>query len=108
MADVEYPVEYKGVKTLPLVGSSLMPIFQGEHRPTSEHLISGFTDKFRMYRSGDWKLVRQNGDQWELYNMKDDPTEMKDLATSNPNMLNIMKDKYRGYQDSKKNEMNQQ
>ncbi|MFS4491371.1 arylsulfatase [Maribacter sp. 2308TA10-17] len=43
-------------------------------------------------RMGDWKVVRQNlkNDQpttLELYNLKDDPTETKNLANTNPEII---------------------
>ena len=34
-------------------------------------------------RSGDWKLVREYKKPWELFNIAEDRTEMRDLATSN-------------------------
>ena len=33
---------------------------------------------------GDYKIVRLNGNEWELYNMINDPTEMINLADSLP------------------------
>jgi arylsulfatase len=37
-------------------------------------------------RHGDWKLVsaHDSGGGWELYNLRDDRTELKDLSTKNP------------------------
>lgn len=34
-------------------------------------------------RDGDWKLVRSHGRDWELYNMQEDRTELRDLSRSN-------------------------
>ena len=31
-------------------------------------------------RKGEWKLVKEYGGDWELYNMNDDRTELNDLA----------------------------
>ena len=31
-------------------------------------------------REGDWKLVKRRTEDWELYNMIDDRTELNDLA----------------------------
>ena len=45
--------------------------------------LQGFTTEAVRY--GDWKLVRdRNNKPLELYNMKDDPQEKKNLAKSNP------------------------
>ena len=35
-------------------------------------------------RDGDWKLVKEYKKPWELYNIADDRTEMRNLAESNP------------------------
>lgn len=37
-----------------------------------------------MARVGDWKLVREFGRDWELYNMREDRTELRDLRHRNP------------------------
>jgi len=50
-------------------------------------LYSGHTEKFRSYRVGDWKIVRVNKGEWELYNMRNDPTEMNNLAAKNATMV---------------------
>ena len=100
MASIDYPAEYNDRKTLALDGQSLMPIFNGEERPATTHLISGHTERFRSYRTGDWKLVKQNGEVWELYNLKDDPTELTDLSITHPDQLARMVDNYNSYQDS--------
>ena len=97
MAGIQYPTLYNGKETLPLDGQSLLPIFKGELREQTGHLISGFTDRFRMYRSGDWKIVRENGEEWELYNMKNDRTEINDLASKNSGQLNQIVNKYESY-----------
>jgi len=92
--NTEYPAEFKGFKTLPLHGSSLLPVFMGKERNEPDYFISG-VPKFRMFRSGDWKIVQVNGlDSWELYNLKDDPTEMVDLAAKYPEKVKELHDKY--------------
>ncbi|MEO1013451.1 MAG: arylsulfatase [Bacteroidota bacterium] len=78
-----YPDSIKGYPSLPLHGRSLLPVFLGEEREEPEFFISGL-DKFRMFRKGDYKIVRLNGGSWELYNMKEDPTELNNLAFTYP------------------------
>jgi len=84
--DIDYPDSVNGFKTLPLHGKSLMPVFKGEPRNTPEYFISGL-DKFRMFRKGDFKIVRMNGGEWELYNMVEDPSETNNLAVAMPDKL---------------------
>ena len=50
-----------------------------------------------MYRRGNWKLVRQNADNWELYDMSVDKTEMNNLAESQPEKLTEMVEHYEAY-----------
>ena len=90
---IEYPNEIEGYKTLELHGSSILPIFKGEERKTPDFFVSGL-DKFRMYRKGEYKIVRMNGGEWELYNMIDDPTEINDLATEMPSKVNEIVKEY--------------
>lgn len=78
-----YPDSINGHATIPLHGQSLLPIFQGAQRTEPEYFISGL-DKFRMFRSGTYKIVRLNGGDWELYNIREDPSETENLAASMP------------------------
>lgn len=82
LAGAKYPGNYEGQATIPLHGSSLLPVFEGKRRTPPRFIISGFTERFRMFRQGDWKIVKVNAGDWELYNMSDDPTELRNLAAS--------------------------
>jgi len=88
MAGAHYPASKLGIATQKLDGNSLMPIFKGEEQKVDHPFISGNTDRFRMYRDGDWKLVRQNAAEWELYNLQEDPTELNNLANDHPERVN--------------------
>ena len=50
----------------------------------------------RMVRKGDWKLVSANfrGDEWELYNIKEDRTEQHNLIKEYPEMAKELEDAY--------------
>jgi arylsulfatase len=37
-----------------------------------------------MFRKGNYKLVKMNDGEWELYDMINDPTELVDLAKIKP------------------------
>ena len=89
----EYPevTEY-GEQTPKLDGQSLMPFISGEQSMGDRLLTSGIKN-FRMYRRGNWKLVQKNNETWELYNLKDDPSELNDLANQKPEIVGkILKD----------------
>jgi arylsulfatase len=103
VTEIQYPDSMNGNPTIPLHGKSLLPIFEGKERVEPEFFISGFTDHFRMYREGDWKIVRANAEEWELYNIKKDPTEMNNLASKKPELLNTLLENY--HRNSKKLKM---
>jgi arylsulfatase len=97
-----YPDSIHGYATLPLHGQSLLPIFEGKQRKEPEFFMSGM-DKFRMFRMGDWKIVRVNNEAiWELYNMIDDPSETNNLAQKYPKKVKELYDAYLKHADFKK------
>ncbi len=93
-ANVSYPEKFGEIKPQPLEGSSLMPILEGKERVEPEFFISGWTDRFRMFRQHEWKIVRLNGDDWELYNLIEDPTEINNLAETMPEKVDEMVGSY--------------
>ena len=97
---IQYPESVDGETSLPLHGSSMIPIFEGQERKEPAQFVSGFQNRFRMFRSGDWKIVNTNGDGWALYNIQNDLTETLDLATENPDKLKELIDKYQTWQAS--------
>lgn len=99
VAGAEYPAEAGGKPTPTLDGHSLLPVFRGEQRPAPEILISGFTERFRMVRLGNWKMVRVNGDPWELYDLTRDPTELNNLAAPERGRLESMLKQYHRWID---------
>jgi arylsulfatase A-like enzyme len=78
-----YPTEHKGKPITPKQGQSLRRVFSGKDLPTRplfwEH------EGNAAVRHGDLKLVRiGQGGPWELYDLKADRTEQRDLAASQP------------------------
>jgi len=84
MAGVQYPAVYRGHKLLPLEGSNLLPVFRGTPWPSPRELYFEH-EKGKAFRRGDWKIVAPTeDDRWQLYNLKDDATETRDLAAKQP------------------------
>ena len=84
LAGAQYPESISEGVTPKLDGESIVPLLMGKDRNTPDFFISGFSDRFRSLRSGDWKIVRVNEGPWELYNMRNDMTELHNLAESYP------------------------
>ena len=89
-----HPSKKSGSKIAPVQGKSLVPLLAG-----SADSIRGESDWVgwelfgnRAVRKGDWKilnLLRAAGGsgEWQLYNLKNDPGETRDLAKENPTKL---------------------
>ena len=75
---------WDGKPVPPPPGKSLIPVFTKDGTVEHEYFW-WFHDGHRASRVGDWKLVSagQNG-PWELYNLKTDRTETKNLAAQHP------------------------
>jgi arylsulfatase len=97
---VKHPNMVNGQSSIPLHGSSILPIFEGSQRELPGQIVSGFRDRFRMYREGDWKIVNTNGESWSLYNLADDLTETQDLSQQNPDKLEELVQNYREWEAS--------
>ena len=78
-----YPRTHKGQEIVPVSGESLRPAFSGQPFARKSPLFWEHIGN-RAVRDGDWKLVARSQRPWELYNMKADRTELRDLASSQP------------------------
>ena len=56
IAGVNYPEKLDDVTPQPLQGSSLLPILEGKKRKEPEFFLSGWTERFRMFREKEWKI----------------------------------------------------
>ncbi len=72
-------------------GISFLPELLGKPQRKHHHLYWKFKGKIAL-RQGKWKLVRNgNEEAYELYNLKKDPGERKNLASHRPELLRQMK-----------------
>jgi len=84
-----YPETYEGHKVLPLEGKSLLPVIRGEPRTGHEVLYWQWAESVGV-RMGDWKAVGYVDTPWELYNLRDDRTELRNVANEHPEMVREM------------------
>jgi arylsulfatase len=82
VANTKYPQQRDDQSTVPLAGMSLVPAIKGaaanSRRLYWEH------EGNRSVRDGDWKLVSDHKGKWELYNLREDRTELKELSAAHP------------------------
>lgn len=106
VAGASYPDTLNGHELLPLDGVSLRPSFSGEAIERSHPIVFEHQHNAAI-RKGDWKLVgrdvakqgRVHPENWELYHMVEDRTEMNDLATVHPDKAQKLADRWNEWAD---------
>ncbi len=84
-----YPAAYKGHAILPMEGVSLVPAFLGQPLQRAKPIFWEHEGN-RAVRQGPWKAVLKFKGPWELYNIDEDRTEQRDLASSYPDKLRTL------------------
>lgn len=85
VAGAKYPEEIHGHKIQPMEGVSLAPSFSASPLSASPRPLFWEHEGNAAVRVGDWKLVRDGRKgPWELYDLKADRTELRDLAAREP------------------------
>jgi len=89
-----YPEEINGMVITPQQGESLLPAFRGNEIQRSKALFWEWSQG-QAVREDDWKLVRWGKDQnWDLYKVSEDPTELHNLAVEYPEIVQAMELKF--------------
>ena len=82
---IQYPLTYKSRVIHPVDGVSFKKKLYSESNEQRimywEHMGN------KAIRCGDWKLVMTHGSNWELYNLRDDPTELEDISHLNVDIV---------------------
>ena len=89
LAGAAYPKTFHGHDISPTAGKSLVPILRGKKREGHAYLFFEHIGR-KAARYGDWKIVALNNKPWELYNIKNDRTEMHNLAGKHPELVKKM------------------
>lgn len=89
---------YNNEPLVPVQGESVTPVFKGEELKREQPLYQQLR-RGRALREGDWKIVslrdeHEDQGEWELYNMREDPSETNDLSEQRPTVLNDLVEKY--------------
>lgn len=101
VAGAKYPASAAGKDILPMSGRSLVPALQ--NRADEPRTLIFEHERNAAIREGHWKLVGQNilgrdglrpGARWELYDLRSDPAEQRDLAAQRPAMVEDLSRKF--------------
>jgi arylsulfatase len=101
LTGAKYPTELKANKILPIDGVPLTPAFDGKSLGRNSPIFIEHEDN-AFVRDGDWKLVGKNvspasglkKNNWELYHITEDGTELNNLATAHPEKVSALSDKW--------------
>ncbi|TKG94324.1 arylsulfatase [Puteibacter caeruleilacunae] len=96
LSKTTYPDTYKGNKLSKLDGQSFMPLAKGKVQDRKRYYFWEHEGN-KAVRQGDWKLVKLHKKPWELYHVKDDPYEMKDLIDQYPDKASELETKYHAW-----------
>ena len=86
VADLDMPKQIEDKPQVQLDGQSFAPAFDGNDIAGRETLFFHHA-RGKALRKGDWKIVAREKGDWELYNLREDPLELNDLAQRWPDKL---------------------
>jgi arylsulfatase len=90
LAGIRKPADWNGEPIPPAPGKSLAPAFARD-TVIARDSIWWLHEGHRAVRIGDWKLVAAKGDPWELYDLKTDRAEQRNLAAQMPDKVKELK-----------------
>jgi arylsulfatase len=87
-----YPQRLGERTIFPMAGVSLLPTLQGRRMPSRALFFEH--EGTRAVREGRYKLTALRGDSWKLYDMESDRTEMDDLSSKEPRLVESLAKKW--------------
>ena len=97
LANTTYPTTYQGRTITPSPGQSLVPLLTSATAPAQPLHPELFWEHFgaAALRAQDWKIVRLTPQEpWELYDLKADRSETKNLAAQYPDRVAAMNQRW--------------
>jgi arylsulfatase len=107
LAGVEHPGdEYDGRRVERMTGISFLSLLEGNGHTAPNRVTGIELLGKRAIRSGDWKLVHMPEpygiDDWQLFNVKDDISELRDLSAEFPDKVLELKNHWEEYAEKNK------
>lgn len=98
VAGAGYPKEYNGNEIIPLEGKSLVPYFKGKN-PVNHETLYFEHEGNRALMEGNWKIVSEFKQPWELYNITKDRSELHNLTSEHPSVVQELRKKWQRWAD---------
>ena len=100
VARVPYPTSHQGRVLKPLRGRSLLPLLAADSLADDSRPLYWEHIGHQAMRQGRWKIVSHApAYRWSLFDMKTDPTELRDVATDYPKVTQQMAAGYEAWAD---------
>ncbi|MEY3896170.1 MAG: Arylsulfatase, partial [Verrucomicrobiota bacterium] len=107
VSGASYPENFKGQEITPLEGVSLAPCIAGPSETPSPRTFYWEQYGYKSVRHGDLKAVfnpknqydKTGSGEWELYDLSNDRTELKNLAAARPEEMNELVAKWDAWAD---------
>ncbi|MCH5597015.1 arylsulfatase [Niabella ginsengisoli] len=96
LSNATYPSVYKEEAIHPTVGVSLKPAFLGQQLKRQEPIFWEHEGN-KAILDGKWKLVAENTEEWQLYDIEKDRSELHDLSTSEPEIAKKLLNRYEAW-----------
>ncbi|HCC71439.1 MAG TPA: hypothetical protein DEQ09_09870, partial [Bacteroidales bacterium] len=90
----EYPEEIRGHSVEPVEGISLVDAFKGKPLSPRDFLYQQWSTNRALFK-GDYKISSFRANEWELYNITEDRSELKNLAKEKPGIFKEMVEYWR-------------
>jgi len=96
----DYPENFNNQNITPMQGQSLLPVFKGEDAERENPIFWEWRSGQAVYKDG-YKIVKHGLDNpFDLYYIKEDPSETNNLAESNPEKLNELEKLFREWKST--------
>lgn len=96
LSNTTYPNIYEGNKLSDLDGFNFFPLLTGEQQ-NADRIFYWEHEGNKAIRQGNWKLVKIHKKEWELYNLEDDPYELRNIKSTYPEKVQILLNEYENW-----------
>lgn len=96
LAGAGYPAHFRGEPVTPVQGVSLVPLFEGRALVREKPLFWHWRDGGAI-RSGNWKAVFKNSNEWSLHDFSRNENETKDYSAERPELLESLKTQWESW-----------
>lgn len=96
LGKTQYPSTFGGNAIQPLEGASMVPAFAGK-KINRVNPIFWEHEGNKAVLDGKWKLVAEHTEQWQLYDIENDRSELHDLSSAQPEIAGKLKREYENW-----------